>query len=302
MVSPTLSRRSLLIGAGAAALVAACGGKKHEIVVPHTSSTDASKALSIAVPSTLLLSGTDQRVSLLLAQDGFIKPEGPVELAFAPAAKEAGKEVFTPFAPAAVHTDAGGAPAYVTITHRFEGPGNYWVQGRYSGQTAKAALQIYAPDDPTVAPIPNVGSPLINVATPTPDNHRGVEPICTRTPSCPWHTPSLDAALAEHKPIALLFATPKLCQTAVCGPALDTLLTLKDQFEPRVRFLHVEVYKDGSGNTPNPPLAPAVSAYHLFGEPILFLAGADGKVVERIDGLFGVAEAQEGLNRIVAGR
>src|SRR4051794_16989520 len=187
----------------------------------------------MGVPSTLLLSGVAQGVALVLAQDGFIRPTGPVDLAFAPivAGTPRGKEVFSGFAPAEVHTDAGGAPAYVTITHRFDAPGNYWVQSRYNGMTAKAALQIRAASDPSISQIPTVGSPMIRVQTPVPSDHRGVEPICTRTPECPWHSVSLDAALDEHRPLAVLFATPKLCQTAVCGPVIDTLLSLKDQFE-----------------------------------------------------------------------
>src|SRR5439155_21984112 len=103
MPAPKLTRRSLLMGAGAAAVLAACGGKKREIVVPASSTTDASQALSLAVPSTLLLLATDQRVALLLAQDGFIKPTGPVELAFAPIAQGGGPEVFSAFAPGVVH-------------------------------------------------------------------------------------------------------------------------------------------------------------------------------------------------------
>src|SRR5207253_404960 len=80
--SPRLTRRSLLVGAGAAAVLAACGGKKKEVVVAPpttaTSSSDPAKQLSMVVPSTLLLSGVDQRVALILANgDGFMKPTGP---------------------------------------------------------------------------------------------------------------------------------------------------------------------------------------------------------------------------------
>ena len=98
----------------------------------------------------------------------------------------------------------------------------------------------------------------------------------------------------------MLFATPKLCQTATCGPTLDTLLGLRTQFESKVRFLHVEIYADGSGNNPNPPNAPAVAAYKLPGEPVLYTAGADGVVRERIDGLFGTGEAAAALGRLTS--
>jgi hypothetical protein len=253
------------------------------------------------VPSTILLTNTDQRVALLLANDdnSFIAPNGPVELAFGPTTgPDAGK--FGAFAPATVHTDAGGAPAYVTINHNFPTAGNYWVQAKYSGKTAQAALAIYDPTDPQVAGIPTVGSQLVRVATPTPDNHRGVEPICTRSPECPWHAPSLDAALDQHKPIVLLFSTPKLCQTAVCGPVLDTLLSLKDEYEAKgIRFLHAEVYADGTGSAATLKPSPAMNAFHLETEPFLFVADSTGKIAQRIDGLFGKGEAKAALDLVV---
>ena len=61
----------------------------------------------------------------------------------------------------------------------------------------------------------------------------------------------------------------------------------------------MEIYTDGSGQNPNPPNTPAVKAYGLPGEPFLFFAGADGKVVDRIDGLFGRGEAQAKLTKLI---
>ena len=44
-----------------------------------------------------------------------------------------------------------------------------------------------------------------------------------------------------------------------------------------------------------------MKAYNLPGEPFLFFAGADGKVVDRIDGLFGHGEVQAKLAKLAAG-
>jgi hypothetical protein len=151
--------------------------------------------------------------------------------------------------------------------------------------------------DPATTQVLIAGKPMVKTDTPTVDNHAGVEPICTRNPPCPWHDVSLGVALSEHRPIALLFATPKLCQTATCGPVLDQLLALKAQFEGKVRFLHSEIYTDNTAQTNT----PAVIAYRLSSEPVLFLAGADGTIRNRIDGLFGHGEAQAALTSLTAG-
>jgi hypothetical protein len=295
-VGPHLSRRSFLVGTAALGLATACGSsKKKSIVVQGDKPGDGS--LNLLVTSSLLLPGVDQRVGLVLAgkDGGFIKPDGPVQVAVAPDAS--GKP--GPFSPAAseVHADTGAAPAYVRTAYRFPAPGNYWVRTTYGGKAADAAVSVI---DPAQSKVPAPGQPLIPTATPTPADHRGVEPICTREPACPWHDPSLDAALGEHRPMAVLFATPRLCQTRTCGPVLDTLLDLRPAYESKVRFLHVEIYADGSGQAQSPPLAPAVKAYNLETEPVLFLAGPDGAVRERIDGLFGKAEADAALTRLLA--
>jgi hypothetical protein len=121
-----------------------------------------------------------------------------------------------------------------------------------------------------------------------------VEPICTRQPVCPLHDVSLDAALKEGKPLAVLFGTPKFCKTNTCGPVLDVMLDEMAPFASRVRFLHVEIYTDEKADT----TTPAVDAYNLQGEPFLFLAGADGVVRSRIAGPYDKAELRGALTAL----
>jgi hypothetical protein len=237
------------------------------------------------------LAGVDQRLAFVLrGQDNFVRPDpGSVTLQIGPDISHLG-------APLTVdtHLDADPAPPYLTTIHHFAAPGTYWARVSHQGKTADAPLTVI---DPASTPVPVAGRPMISTPTPTVGDHRGVDPICTRQPQCPWHDVSLDTALAEHRPLAVLFATPALCQTATCGPVLDRLLELRSQFESPIRFIHSEIYTNMSARTN----APAVQAYHLEGEPILFLAGADRIVRQRIDGLYGRGEAQEALSRLAAG-
>lgn len=131
--------------------------------------------------------------------------------------------------------------------------------------------------------------------TPTTADTGGVDPICTRQPQCPLHEVSLDAALVEKRPLAVLFATPARCQSQLCGPVLDTLLAHHDAFADRVRFVHVEIFASRTGTT----VAPATKAYDLTQEPFLFLAGADGVIRERIDNAYDRTEAKQALERLV---
>jgi hypothetical protein len=301
-VARPFSRRTFLLGAAATVGAAACSsGKSKAATSPETTSpatiitvppasgaTNQFNLLETFDPATLV-SGVDQRLAFVLKGQEFIRPDSPVTLAIGPGLSA---DHLGPPITAVIHTDSDPAPSYVTTTYRFPAAGDYWVRVSYKGQTAGAPMQGILSPATTKAVI--AGMPMISTPTPTVDNHRGVEPICTRSPSCPWHDVSLDAALAEHRPLALLFATPKLCQTATCGPVLDQLLALKAQFEGKIRFLHSEIFTDGTAQTN----APAVSAYRLTSEPVLFLAGADGAIKNRIDGLFGHGEAQAALTAL----
>jgi hypothetical protein len=53
---------------------------------------------------------------------------------------------------------------------------------------------------------------------------------------------SVDQALANHQPFVLIFATPKFCVSAQCGPTLDRIKPFVARY-PSVAFINVEPYK-----------------------------------------------------------
>lgn len=292
-----ITRRSLLTaGAGLVVVTAAACGKKSGGIKVKQPATSRASDVSLVVASYIHTSGVDQRVSLAFIRgDAPITPVGPVRVSFTP---EGGAE--TPALVAEPHHDGpdahdkSGAPPglpYYVVRPRFDRPGIWTVKATYDGKTASAALTVTAP---AATSVPFPGSPLISVATPTVADGRGVNPICTRQPACALHDVSLDAALRERRPLAVLFATPALCQSRLCGPTLENLLSVRDAFASKVRFLHVEIYTDLSGKT----LTPTVQAYRLEEEPFLFLAGADGVVRERLDNAVDAAEMQAALSRL----
>ena len=287
-MSPMSRREFLLAGAGVV-LTAACGGGDDDgdgaaRVTDTTSGNGASKAFSLVVASFVHVAGIDERVTVAFLNGEGTAPlaiDGPVELTID------GKPVASE-----VHTDGVPLP-YLLVRHRFATAGIAEVQATYKGDTGTAPLQVV---DRGATKVPIVGTPMIAVPSPTAASTLGVDPICTRDPVCPLHDVSLDAALAEKRPLAVLFSTPARCKSRICGPVLDTLLEQREAYADRVRFLHVEIYAARTGNA----LAPTVKAYNLEAEPILFLAGADGVVRERLDNAFDRVEARSALDRLVS--
>lgn len=152
------------------------------------------------------------------------------------------------------------------------------------GPTEGAAVQVLAA---TEVLIPLIGSQLPGFDTPTFDDHRGVEPVCTRTPEpCEFHNITLNEALALQKPIAYLVGTPAHCQTGTCAPALESLINVKKSIGDAMTFLHAEIYTDDKATT----VAPAVVALKMEYEPAIYITDASGKIIERFDAIFDAAE------------
>jgi hypothetical protein len=108
----------------------------------------------------------------------------------------------------------------------------------------------------------------------------------------------LREALAGGTPVAFLVATPKFCQTAICGPVLDVLLSQKDRF-PQIKMLHAEVYASEADAQPGrQKLTPVVDAYGLTFEPALYLARADGTIAKRLDTIFDGVELHDALAQL----
>jgi hypothetical protein len=133
-------------------------------------------------------------------------------------------------------------------------------------------------------PIPHVGQQAPRIATDTLASAGGdVTKIDTRRPPSDMHAVSLKDALGK-KPVALLFATPQLCQSRVCGPVVDIAAQLEKTYGDRMTFIHQEVYRD---NEVAKGLRKPLVEFKLQTEPWLFVIDRTGKITARLEGSFG---------------
>jgi hypothetical protein len=144
--------------------------------------------------------------------------------------------------------------------------------------------------------IPAVGDRAPRIHTPTVDSVGGdIAEIDTRTPHDDMHDVDLDEALG-HKPVVLLFATPALCQTRVCGPVVDEAVEAKAKYGDDVDFIHMEVYNN---NNASDGIRPQLKAYGLRTEPWLFVIDENGVIKTRIEGAFGVDELDSAIQKVI---
>ncbi|MGH8573142.1 MAG: hypothetical protein ACREX8_11300, partial [Gammaproteobacteria bacterium] len=163
------------------------------------------------------------------------------------------------------------------------------LRGRLLGGTTEITV---AP----ASPIPDVGERPPATETPTVASVGGdIARIETRVPPDSMHRVSFRDVLGR-RPVALLFATPALCESRTCGPVTDLAEQLKASYGRRAAFIHNEVY---AGNDPAKGLRPQLEAFHLESEPWLFTFDRDGRVAARLEGAFGIDEFRRAVEAAI---
>jgi hypothetical protein len=148
------------------------------------------------------------------------------------------------------------------------------------------------------SPVPAVGDLVPRIHTPTLASVGGdVAKIDTRVPPSRLHAVDF-ADVVGKRPVALLFATPALCRSRVCGPVADEAVQLQSAYGDRMAFIHNEVYVD---NDPAKGLRPQLRAFGLTSEPWLFVIDRRGRVAARLEGAFGIDEFRAAIERGLRG-
>jgi hypothetical protein len=133
--------------------------------------------------------------------------------------------------------------------------------------------------------IPGVGERAPAVHTDTLATAKGdVSRIDTRVPPSDMHKEDF-ARVVGKKPVALLFSTPQLCQSRVCGPVTDIALQMQAKYGDRMTFIHEEVYAD---NNATKGLREPLKRLNLQTEPWLFVVARSGIITARLEGSIGV--------------
>lgn len=256
----------------------------------------------MGLASSIFLAGRDNRVAFgVIDQNaGFLYGKTALYVARSPGAKARGPYVApadvlvtdAPYRSQQAATEADPFAAVYAAQVPFGKPGSYSVLA----VTLVGGKPVAAPSQVKVITsaqdrVPEVGEQAPKVHTDTVASAGGnVEAIDTRRPTSDMHADF--SKVVGTKPVALLFATPQLCQSRVCGPVVDVALQERARFGDQVEFIHQEVYTD---NDPNKGLRKPLQQFNLPTEPWLFVVGKDGKITARLEGSFGLDAFEQAL-------
>jgi hypothetical protein len=191
---------------------------------------------------------------------------------------------------AATEQDPFAAVYAANVEFSKAGPWAVLVATRSGGRLVGAPVRVDVKSK-KADKIPDIGEPAPEVHTDTLESVGGDESkLDTRDPASDMHTDL--AEVRGKRPVALLFATPQLCASRVCGPVTDIALQLRAKYGDEMEFIHQEVYVD---NDTKKGLRDPLQAFNLPTEPWLFVLDKAGVVKARLEGSFGVGAFEEAI-------
>jgi hypothetical protein len=197
-----------------------------------------------------------------------------------------------------VQTDPDAAKTLYVADVPFKKPGKYLVLGlfRLDNRLLGAGTTIRVVKETKV---PQVGDKAPVIDTPTKASVGGdLSKIDTRQPPDDMHDVSFADAYGK-RPIVLLFATPALCQSRVCGPVVDVAEQVRHA-RPKddVAWIHMEIYNN---NQVNDGYRPQFLRYHLPSEPWLFTINREGRIAAVLEGAYSASELEKAVDAAVKG-
>ncbi|MBN40576.1 MAG: hypothetical protein CL757_01815 [Chloroflexi bacterium] len=242
--------------------------------------------------------------------EAIVAKEVTVEAIFYPPNEQEG--IIKDSAPAYWMSIPGGAGKGLYITNlQFDVSGsgtqqnpNYWelvASFTYEEENlwSKAAI-VVADESPVVA----IGNEVPKSLTLTGDTLAELERISTDiNPDPDLYQVSIDEAVINGKPTVIVFATPALCVSQVCGPIVDMVSNIKMKYEKRLDFIHVEVFENPkallSQGRFSGQQVEAVKEWGLVTEPWVFVVDRNGLLSAKFEIFATEAEIISAIEAVV---
>lgn len=130
----------------------------------------------------------------------------------------------------------------------------------------------------------NVGEPAPLSETRTTDEYDLADITTDPEPDPSFYEMTLAEAV-ESGPSVIVFATPAWCTSQACGPLLDQVKALSEEF-PTLNYVHVEIYENiNASSFEELEVVPSVLEWGLPSEPWVFVTDADGVVSAAFEGV-----------------
>ena len=159
----------------------------------------------------------------------------------------------------------------------------------------QVAEQTHAPDVGDAAPA-SANRTLADVAT-VYELSTGAEP------DPKLYEQTIAEALAEGRPLVVVFASPGFCTNALCGPQAEVLSILRERYADNANFIHVDLYENPEEiRTQGLDIAietPLLMEWGLETAEWTFIIDGDGIVTHRFEAFVAESELEPALLEVI---
>ncbi|MEX2158644.1 MAG: hypothetical protein WEB04_04505 [Dehalococcoidia bacterium] len=156
--------------------------------------------------------------------------------------------------------------------------------------------------------VPNIGDPAPAVENPTLADFPDYMGLSTDPdPQPELYDLTVAEAIQTGRPTVVVFATPAFCETRFCGPVVDNVQQIWQEYGDRVNFIHIEPFQLDSrnqlvSNAEGPLPSASLTEWRLQTEPWVFIVNAAGVITDRYEGTVGPDELKQSLDNALFGR
>ncbi len=194
-----------------------------------------------------------------------------------------------------------GARGLYTTPLDFNAPGRWAVEigvESEDGSMRRADLE-FEVVDPTFAP--RVGDLAVSSDTRTVDDVERLSQLTTGSlQDRDLYRLTVAEAVSSGLPAVVVFASPAFCTNAVCGPQVEVLQQLKDEYGGRAQFVHVDFYdnpEEIQGDLTKAVISPAVREWRLPSIEWTFVIDRQGRVSARFEAFATYTEVEDALKK-----
>ncbi len=185
----------------------------------------------------------------------------------------------------------------------FDEPGSWAIQATTLGDDGIPKRARLYFDVPPRADAPSVGDAAPLSDSPT---ARDVERLSQLTTGSmqdkDLYRISVGDAARSGKPTALVIASPAFCINAVCGPQVEVLSELKDEYAGRANFVHVDYYanpEEIQGDLSRAIVSPTAREWNIPSGEWTFVIDGAGVVSARFEGFCTLEELRQALEAVL---
>ncbi len=185
----------------------------------------------------------------------------------------------------------------------FDRPGSWAIQATVLGDDGEPKRAGLFFDVPEKTHAPAVGEPAVPSRSKTIHDVERLSQLTTGSlQDEDLYQLSIADAIESGLPTVIVMASPAFCTNAVCGPQVEELRDLKNEFADQANFIHVDYYdnpEEIQGDLGRALLSPVAREWGLPSTEWSFVIDGEGIVSGRFEGFTPLGELRQALKEVL---